>query len=113
VGTARAGQDRQRRALRLIGGAFAALTALLTIQSVLVPVTGYRPGHSVLGIAWTALTALVMFASAAGKAWVPVVAGPLAAAAGSSSAGVSRMSTFTCTGLGPSSNPVHRRWRCR
>jgi len=38
------GQDRQRRALRLIGGAFLALAAYLTIQSVLVLVTGYRPG---------------------------------------------------------------------
>ena len=31
-------------------------------------VTGYRPGHSVLGISWTAVTAAVMFALAAGKA---------------------------------------------
>jgi divalent metal cation (Fe/Co/Zn/Cd) transporter len=62
------GEDRQRRALRLIGGAFVALAAYLTIQSVLVLVTGYRPGHSVLGITWTALTAAAMFALAAGKA---------------------------------------------
>ena len=40
---------RQRRALRLIGGAFLVLAAYLTVQSVLVLVTGYRPGHSVLG----------------------------------------------------------------
>lgn len=62
------GEDRQRRALRLIGGAFLALAAYLTIQSVLVLVTGYRPGHSVPGIGWTALTAAAMFALAAGKA---------------------------------------------
>ena len=62
------GQDRQRRALRLIGGAFLALAAYLAAQSAVVLVTGYRPGHSVLGIAWTALTAAVMFALAAGKA---------------------------------------------
>jgi len=62
------GEDRQRRALRLIGGAFVALAAYLTIQSVLVLVIGYRPGHSVLGIAWTGLTAVAMFALAAGKA---------------------------------------------
>ncbi len=30
--------------------------------------TGYRPGHSPLGIGWTAVTAAVMFALAAGKA---------------------------------------------
>jgi peptidoglycan/LPS O-acetylase OafA/YrhL len=60
--------DRQRRALRLIGGAFVALAVYLTIQSVLVLVTGYRPGPSVAGIAWTAVTAAAMFALAAGKA---------------------------------------------
>ncbi len=62
------GEDRQRRALRLIGGAFLALAAYLTVQSVLVLMTGYRPGHSVPGITWTALTAAAMFALAAGKA---------------------------------------------
>ena len=62
------GEARQRRALRLIGGAFLALAVYLTVQSVLVLVTGYRPGHSTLGIAWTAMTAAVMFALAAGKA---------------------------------------------
>ena len=30
--------------------------------------TGYRPGHSLLGIIWTAVTAAAMFALAAGKA---------------------------------------------
>lgn len=62
------GEDRQRRALRLIGGAFLALAVYLTVQSVLVLVTGHRAGHSVLGIVWTAVTAAAMFALAAGKA---------------------------------------------
>jgi len=62
------GEDRQRRALRLIGGAFLVLAVYLVVQSILVLVTGYRPGHSVLGIVWTALTAAAMFALAAGKA---------------------------------------------
>jgi len=62
------GEERQRRALRLIGGAFVALAAYLAVQSALVLTAGYRPGHSVLGIAWTAVTAAVMFALAAGKA---------------------------------------------
>jgi len=62
------GEDRQRRALRLIGGAFAALAAYLLIQSTIVLVIGYHPRHSVPGIVWTALTASVMFALAAGKA---------------------------------------------
>jgi divalent metal cation (Fe/Co/Zn/Cd) transporter len=55
------GPERQRRALRLIGGAFGALAAYLTVQSIIVLVTGYRPGHSPLGIAWTGVTAVAMF----------------------------------------------------
>jgi divalent metal cation (Fe/Co/Zn/Cd) transporter len=62
------GEDRQRRALRLIGGAFLALAAYLTVQSIIVLAVGYHPGHSPLGIAWTAVTAAAMFALAAGKA---------------------------------------------
>jgi divalent metal cation (Fe/Co/Zn/Cd) transporter len=62
------GEDRQRRALRLIGGAFVALAAYLAAQAIFVLVTGYRPGPSPLGIVWTAITVLAMFALAAGKA---------------------------------------------
>ena len=62
------GEDRQGRALRLIGGAFLALAAYLAIQSVLVLVTGYHARHSVPGIIWTAATAVAMFALAAAKA---------------------------------------------
>ncbi|WP_433190393.1 cation transporter [Actinoallomurus sp. CA-150999] len=62
------GAARQRRALRLIGGAFAALALYLLIQSTWVLVSGYRPHHSPPGIAWTAITALAMFGLAAGKA---------------------------------------------
>jgi divalent metal cation (Fe/Co/Zn/Cd) transporter len=62
------GQDRQRLGLRLIGYAFAALAVYLLVQSSLVLAAGYRPRHSLAGIAWTAVTALVMFALAAGKA---------------------------------------------
>ena len=62
------GQQRQRRALRLIGYAFLALALYLLVQSTLVLAAGYHPRHSPAGIAWTALTAAVMFALAAGKA---------------------------------------------
>jgi len=62
------GVDRQRRALRLIGGAFLLLAAYLSVQSAVVLATGYRPGHSPLGIAWTAVTAAAMFGLATGKA---------------------------------------------
>jgi divalent metal cation (Fe/Co/Zn/Cd) transporter len=62
------GAKRQRRALRLIAVAFAGLAAYLLVQSTVVLVAGFRPHHSAAGIIWTALTALVMFALAAGKA---------------------------------------------
>jgi divalent metal cation (Fe/Co/Zn/Cd) transporter len=60
--------DRQRRALRLIGAAFAALALYLVVQSTVALVAGFHPHHSPAGIAWTAITALAMFALAAGKA---------------------------------------------
>jgi divalent metal cation (Fe/Co/Zn/Cd) transporter len=61
-------QARQRRALRMIGIAFAGLAAYLLVQSTVVLAIGFRPQHSPIGIAWTAVTALLMFALAAGKA---------------------------------------------
>jgi divalent metal cation (Fe/Co/Zn/Cd) transporter len=60
--------NRQRRALRLIGAAFAALALYLVVQSTVALVAGFHPHHSPAGIAWTAITALAMFALAAGKA---------------------------------------------
>jgi divalent metal cation (Fe/Co/Zn/Cd) transporter len=62
------GEARQRRALRLIGYAFVALAIYITVQSGTVLATGYHPKHSPLGIAWTAVTAVVMFTLAVGKA---------------------------------------------
>lgn len=62
------GQARQRRALRLIGYAFAVLATYLLVQSTVVLAAGYRPRHSLLGIIWTAGSAVVMFTLAAGKA---------------------------------------------
>ena len=62
------GEERQRRGLRLIGYAFAALAAYLLVQSTVMLVAGYHPRHSVPGIIWTALTAAAMFALAVGKA---------------------------------------------
>jgi divalent metal cation (Fe/Co/Zn/Cd) transporter len=61
-------EARQRRALRLIGVAFTGLAAYLLVQSTMVLAIGHHPHHSPLGIAWTAVTAAVMFALAAGKA---------------------------------------------
>jgi divalent metal cation (Fe/Co/Zn/Cd) transporter len=62
------GPARQRRALQLIAYAFIALAAYLLIQSTWVLASGHRAGHSPAGIAWTAGTAVVMFALAYGKA---------------------------------------------
>jgi len=62
-----AGEARQRRALRLIGVAFVALGAYLTVQTIIVFAAGYHPQHSPLGIGWTAVTAAAMFALAGGK----------------------------------------------
>jgi divalent metal cation (Fe/Co/Zn/Cd) transporter len=59
--------DRETRAMRLIGTAFAALAAYLVIQLVIVFATGVRPATSGLGIVWTALTFVVMLALAGGK----------------------------------------------
>jgi divalent metal cation (Fe/Co/Zn/Cd) transporter len=61
------GAARQRRALRLIGGAFTALALYLLVQSSWLLIVGDHPRHSVLGIGWTAITAIVMFGLAAGK----------------------------------------------
>ena len=63
-------ERRQRRALRLIGGAFLFLAVYLAIQSTVVLLAGLHPKHSTVGIAWTAATAVVMFALANGKARV-------------------------------------------
>jgi divalent metal cation (Fe/Co/Zn/Cd) transporter len=62
------GEARQRHGLRLIGYAFTALAAYLLVQSTLVLASDYHPRDSGLGIVWTAVTAEVMFALAAGKA---------------------------------------------
>jgi divalent metal cation (Fe/Co/Zn/Cd) transporter len=61
------GAARQRRALRLIAFAFLALGGYLAVQSTWVLVVGHRAAPSPAGIGWTAVTAVVMFALAAGK----------------------------------------------
>ena len=61
------GEQRQRKALKAIAWAFVTLATYLIAQTAVVFAAGHRPHHSPLGIVWTAATALVMFALAAGK----------------------------------------------
>jgi divalent metal cation (Fe/Co/Zn/Cd) transporter len=63
-----ADQARRHLALRLIGAAFCSLAVYLAFQATWVLVVGHHAGHSPGGIAWTGVTAGVMFALAAGKA---------------------------------------------
>jgi divalent metal cation (Fe/Co/Zn/Cd) transporter len=60
-------EHRQRTGLRMIGFAFLLLAAYLAVQSTVVLAIHFEPRHSFLGIAWTSVTAAVMFALAAGK----------------------------------------------
>jgi divalent metal cation (Fe/Co/Zn/Cd) transporter len=60
-------EERQRTSLRIIGAAFLLLAFYLAVQSTVVLAAHYEPRHSPLGIGWTLLTAVVMFALAAGK----------------------------------------------
>ncbi len=61
------GARRQAVALRVIGVAFLVLACYLGAQSTYVLVARDHPRHSPAGMAWTAATALVMLALAAGK----------------------------------------------
>jgi divalent metal cation (Fe/Co/Zn/Cd) transporter len=61
------GEHRQRVALRLIGFAFVALAGYLLIQSVVALATQHHASPSTAGIAWTGVTAIVMFGLAFGK----------------------------------------------
>jgi divalent metal cation (Fe/Co/Zn/Cd) transporter len=63
-------QTRRHRALTMIGVAFLALAGYLAVQSTVVLAASFHPGHSPLGIVWTAVTAVVMFTLAAGKSRV-------------------------------------------
>lgn len=61
------GHDRERTALKLIGGAFFVLALYLLIQAGFTLFTQSHPHHSPLGIAWLAATAAAMFLLARGK----------------------------------------------
>jgi divalent metal cation (Fe/Co/Zn/Cd) transporter len=61
-------KHREALGLRLIGYAFVALAVYVTAQAAYTLIGGHHPGHTTLGIAWTAATCVVMLALARGKA---------------------------------------------
>jgi divalent metal cation (Fe/Co/Zn/Cd) transporter len=67
--------EREARALRLVAFAFFAVALYLVVQFVVAMVAGDEPSASVLGIAWTAATVLVMLVLARGKQRVGVALG--------------------------------------
>jgi hypothetical protein len=66
-------EDRERIGLRLIGGAFLALAVYVTAQATYSLIGSHHPGHSTIGIVWTAATCVVMLALARARV---VVGGP-------------------------------------
>ena len=60
-------EERTRRALRLIGVAFALLALYLLIQGIVVLAVHFESRSSVIGLIWTGVTALVMLALARAK----------------------------------------------
>ncbi len=62
------GKGCEKRALRLIGGAFMALAAYILAQSVFALLARIRPDTSPAGIVWLAFTVVAMLALAWGKA---------------------------------------------
>lgn len=62
-----AGEERERRALRLIGAAFFLLGLYIIGQFVFTLLSGIRPATSVVGIGWLAATLLTMLSLAYGK----------------------------------------------
>lgn len=61
------GQDRERRAMRLIGAGFGLLAVYIVAQLVVSLSAGVRPLPSPLGLAWLAITGAAMAALAWGK----------------------------------------------
>ena len=62
-----ADQGRERRALRLIGGAFFLLALYVLAQSAWTLLTAAKPGASIFGIIWMAATLAAMLLLAWGK----------------------------------------------
>jgi divalent metal cation (Fe/Co/Zn/Cd) transporter len=61
------GHDREKPALRLIGGAFFALAIYVLVQAIRTLVTQAHPNTSIPGIAWLAATLVAMLLLSWGK----------------------------------------------
>jgi divalent metal cation (Fe/Co/Zn/Cd) transporter len=59
--------ERERRALRLIGGAFFVLAVYILVQTAVTLLSGSHPQSSVGGIAWLSVTVVAMLLLAWGK----------------------------------------------
>ena len=62
-----ASAGREQRALRIIAIAFVLLAIYIAVQATVALASTARPGRSLPGIVWLALTVVVTFALAAGK----------------------------------------------
>src|SRR5262249_50266747 len=60
-------EERERRALHLIGGAFFALAVYILVQAAYILLTARHPESSTLGIVWLAFTLVAMLLLAWGK----------------------------------------------
>jgi divalent metal cation (Fe/Co/Zn/Cd) transporter len=60
--------ERERVAMRLIGGAFVVLAMYIAAQAAFQLARGARPAASAIGIVWTAITCAAMLALAIAKA---------------------------------------------
>ena len=60
-------KEREALGLRLIGFAFLAVAVYVSLQAVVTLGSGDHPGHSVLGIVWTAATCAAMVTLARAK----------------------------------------------
>jgi divalent metal cation (Fe/Co/Zn/Cd) transporter len=69
------GGDRERTAMRIVGGAFLALAIYIAVQATYLLVAGDPPAASPLGIIWTSVTCLVMLGLAFGKARIGAALG--------------------------------------
>lgn len=63
-------QERERSALRLIGGAYLVVAAYILWSSLQSLIEGSHPSGSPIGVALTSMTVVMMLTLSAGKQWI-------------------------------------------